>query len=70
MISGRVNLYREAIVRLSLRSSQGREQAIEAIPVDAADTDPLLGMSLLYGHELNLQVIEGGDALIRPLLRF
>ena len=39
------------------------------IPVDVADTDPLLGIGLLYGHELNLQVIEGGDAVIRPLLR-
>ena len=125
MISGSVNTFREAVVRLALRSSQGQEQAIEAvidtgfnghltlppalieelgfpflriaravlgdgsavvfdvhealilwngrprrIPVDAADTDPLLGMGLLYGHELNLQVIEGGDALIKPLLQF
>ena len=125
MISGWVNPSREAIVRLALRSSQGQEQAIEAvfdtgfnghltlppalieelgfsflriaramlgdgsavvfdvhealilwngrprrIPVDAADTAPLLGTGLLYGHELSLQVIEGGDALIRPLRRF
>jgi clan AA aspartic protease len=122
MISGEVNTYREAVVRLQMRSLQGREQAIEAvidtgfngyltlppdliaalglpfrrngravlgdgseitfdiheavvlwdgqprrIAVDAADTAPLLGMGLLYGHELILQVIEGGSALIRPL---
>jgi clan AA aspartic protease len=125
MISGRVNLHREAVVRLSLRSPQGREQEIEAvidtgfngdltlppdliaelslpfrrngravlgdgsevtfniheavilwdgrprrIIVDVADTDPLLGMGLLYGHELNLQVIEGGEALIKSLRIF
>jgi clan AA aspartic protease len=40
------------------------------IAVDAADTEPLLGMSLLDGHELNLQVIEGGQALIRSLQPF
>ena len=40
---------------------------LRRIAVDVADTDPLLGMGLLYGHELNLQVIEGGDASIKPL---
>ncbi|HJX29200.1 MAG TPA: clan AA aspartic protease [Thermoanaerobaculia bacterium] len=122
MISGWVNAYREAIVRLLVRDLQGREQVIEAvidtgfngyltlppeiiasldlpfrrngravlgdgsavtfdiheavvlwggrvrrISVDAADTTPLLGMGLLYGHELSVQVIEGGEALIRSL---
>jgi clan AA aspartic protease len=122
MIAGRVNVYREAVVRLPVRSPQGQEQAVEAvidtgfngyltlppdliaalrlpfrrsgravlgdgsevtfdiheavilwdghlrrIAVDAADTNPLLGMGLLYGHELSLQVIEGGDAVIKPL---
>ncbi len=37
------------------------------IPVDAADTDPLLGMGLLQGHELTVQVVQGGIATIRPL---
>jgi clan AA aspartic protease len=37
------------------------------IPVDSADTEPLLGMSLLEGHELNVQVIQGGQAFIKPL---
>jgi clan AA aspartic protease len=122
MISGRVNVYREAVVRLPLRSPHGQELEIEAvidtgfngyltlpsdlitglglpfrrsgravlgdgseitfdiheavilwdgqprrIAVDVAETDPLLGMGLLYGHELNLQVIEGGNALIKSL---
>jgi len=40
------------------------------IPVDVADTEPLLGMSLLEGHELNVQVIQGGKAFIRPLVLF
>jgi clan AA aspartic protease len=125
MISGSVNAYREAVVRLPVRNPQGREQAIEAvidtgfngyltlpsdliatlglpfrrngrallgdgsavtfdiheaiivwdgrlrrIAVDAADTDPLLGTGLLYGHELNVQVIEGGSAAIRVLSLF
>jgi clan AA aspartic protease len=37
------------------------------IPVDAADVNPLLGMGLLYGHELCIEVIEDGNALIRAL---
>lgn len=40
---------------------------LRRIPVDAADVSPLLGMSLLYGHELNIEVIEDGHVLIRPL---
>lgn len=122
MISGWVTPYREAIVRLSVRDLQGREQVVEAvidtgfngyltlppdiiaaldlpfrrngravlgdgssvtfdiheavvlwggrarrISVDAANATPLLGMGLLYGHELRVQVIEGGEASIRAL---
>ncbi|HEX3130940.1 MAG TPA: clan AA aspartic protease [Thermoanaerobaculia bacterium] len=122
MISGRVNAFREAVVQIPVRSSDGREQTIEVvidtgfnghltlpphlieafglpfrrnsravlgdgstitfdvhealilwggrqrrIPVDSADTEPLLGMSLLDGHELNVQVIPNGEALIKPL---
>ena len=37
------------------------------IPVDAADVNPLLGMGLLYGYELSIEVIEDGNALIRAL---
>jgi clan AA aspartic protease len=37
------------------------------IPVGAADTEPLLGMSLMYGNELAMQVIEGGGVSIREM---
>lgn len=33
--------------------------------VDAADTDPLVGMSLLHGHELTVQVVDGGGVFIK-----
>jgi hypothetical protein len=35
--------------------------------VDVADTDPLLGMGLLYGHNLSIQVVEEGEVLVRVL---
>ena len=37
------------------------------VEVDAADTDPILGMSLLYGFELNVQTIDGGLVTIQRL---
>lgn len=125
MIAGRVNAFREAVIRIPVRNVDGREQAIEVvidtgfnghltlpphliksfglpfrrnsravlgdgssinfdvyealilwdgkprrIPVDSADTEPLLGMGLLDGHELNVQVVQDGEALIRPLSIF
>ena len=30
------------------------------IPVDEADSDPLIGMSLMEGYQLTMQVFEGG----------
>ena len=33
----------------------------------ATDGDALIGMSLLYGHELRIQVIEGGEVTIGEL---
>jgi predicted aspartyl protease len=40
---------------------------LRRIPVDAADVSPLLGMGLLYGHGLNIEVIEEGHVLIQSL---
>jgi clan AA aspartic protease len=37
------------------------------IPIDEAETDPLVGMSLLYGHELHIQVVDGGSVTIAAL---
>ena len=35
------------------------------ILVDVADTTPLVGMGLLYGYQLVIDVVEGGQVLIR-----
>jgi clan AA aspartic protease len=37
------------------------------VAVDAADTDPLIGMSLLYGYELTIHAIAGGSVTIKEL---
>jgi clan AA aspartic protease len=37
------------------------------IPVNEAETDPLVGMSLLYGYDLRIQAIEGGNVTINAL---
>ena len=43
---------------------EGRPRIAE---IDSADTDPLLGMSLLYGSELRVQVVDGGSVTIEAL---
>jgi clan AA aspartic protease len=35
------------------------------IPVDEADSDPLVGMSLMQGYQLTIQVAEDGDVELR-----
>ena len=37
------------------------------IDVNAAETDPLVGMSLLYGYRIQLDAIEGGMVVIQSL---
>jgi clan AA aspartic protease len=37
--------------------------------VDEADVDPLVGMSLLDGYELKIQIRAGGKVTIKPLAR-
>jgi len=42
----------------------GRPRSVE---VEAADAEPLLGMALMQGSELRLQVVPGGSVLITEL---
>ncbi|MEI6432505.1 MAG: clan AA aspartic protease [bacterium] len=35
--------------------------------IDAADTDPLIGMSLLYGFKMTMETVDGGSVLIERL---
>jgi clan AA aspartic protease len=37
------------------------------VEIDAAETDPLVGMGLLYGHEVRIQAIDGGTVTIEAL---
>jgi predicted aspartyl protease len=37
------------------------------ISVDDANTDPLIGMGLLYGYELKIEVVDGGTVIINLL---
>ncbi|MBI3247573.1 MAG: clan AA aspartic protease [Deltaproteobacteria bacterium] len=37
------------------------------ISVDEVDVMPLVGMALLYGYELTVQIVEGGRILLKPL---
>lgn len=37
------------------------------VEVDAADIDPLVGMGLLYGHDVRMQVIDGDPVTIEAL---
>ncbi|HKI02347.1 MAG TPA: clan AA aspartic protease [Thermoanaerobaculia bacterium] len=39
------------------------------VAVDVADTEPLFGMRLMEGHELTIEVIEGGSVSITELFR-
>ena len=42
--------------------------SLRRIPVAAADVDPLVGMDLLDGYELTVQVVDGGRVSIRALV--
>ncbi len=36
--------------------------------IEAADTDPLVGMGLLYGFNINIQAIDGGSVRIERII--
>lgn len=37
------------------------------IPIDEADSEPLVGMSLMEGYQLIIQIFEGGNVEIRKV---
>jgi clan AA aspartic protease len=37
------------------------------VSVDEVEVMPLVGMALLYGYELTMQIVEGGRVLLKPL---
>lgn len=37
------------------------------VSIDEVDVMPLVGMALLYGYELTMQIVEGGRVLLKPL---
>jgi clan AA aspartic protease len=40
---------------------------VRNILIDEADTDPLVGMALLTGYELKVQICPGGKVRIKPI---
>jgi clan AA aspartic protease len=40
-----------------------------AIEVDAVDSDPLVGMTLMYGYKLTIEDVDGGAVTIERLAR-
>lgn len=44
------------------------DREVRRVMVDAAETDPLLGMSLLNGYEMCIQNIINGEVTIQPIL--
>ena len=40
---------------------------IKVVDVASSETEPLVGMSLLYGYDLRIQAIEGGTVTIESL---
>lgn len=37
---------------------------VQTVETDATDTEPLVGMRLLVGHEVRIQVLDGGNVTI------
>jgi clan AA aspartic protease len=40
---------------------------LRSVEVEAADTQPLVGMNLLHRHSLHMEVVDGGTVQIDPL---
>ena len=40
---------------------------LRTVETDSADTEPLLGMGMIYGYDLRIQVVSGGTVTIEAL---
>lgn len=38
------------------------------VPIDAADAEPLVGMSLMEGYQLTMQIVTGGSVELRQVV--
>jgi predicted aspartyl protease len=61
LADGSLHLF-DAYVATVLGDDQAR-----MVGIDATDTDPLVGMGLLHGYDLRIQVVEGGRVTIEVL---
>ena len=43
------------------------DSTLLTIPVDEADAEPLVGMSLMEGYQLTMQIFEGGQVELRQI---
>jgi clan AA aspartic protease len=43
------------------------DDTLLTIPVDEADSEPLVGMSLMEGYQLTMQIFEGGRVELRKV---
>ncbi len=44
-----------------------RNNQLRSIEIEAANTQPLIGMALTRGYDLNIEVFEGGAVSLQPL---
>lgn len=44
-----------------------RNNQLRSIEIEAANTQPLIGMALMRGYDLNIEVFEGGAVSLQPL---
>ena len=75
---GRLGLLR--IGRSRVRLANGQEELLDlyeievlwdgqwrTVEIEAAETDALVGMSLVYGYSVYVEAVEGGRVVIEPL---
>jgi clan AA aspartic protease len=43
------------------------DEKMLTIPIDEANSEPLIGMSLMEGYELTIQVVNGGIVMLKKL---